>query len=186
MQLPPVFRPWHVHRAERFQMIRGELRIEELKAPRAQSPHQVRQRDLRSVGAAREHAFAEKRRAKRHAENPAGKLTIHPHLDRMGIALRVQPQIGGKDIGVDPGLGPVGAGAHGAREITVHRDLVAAPAHPARQAARDMERVQREDAARLRIDPENLGVFGAVGHRENASGIGAEHQLGRQGRDRRI
>src|SRR5215471_1614910 len=43
-----------------------------------------------------------------------------------------------------------------------------------------MKRVERDDAAALRVDPEQLRVLGRLSHREDAGGIGSEQNFGGQ------
>jgi hypothetical protein len=51
--------------------------------------------------------------------------------------------------------------------------------HGARKTARYVEPIQRNDAAAFRFDPIKRRVFGALGHWENAAGIGLQQHLGR-------
>ena len=44
---------------------------------------------------------------------------------------------------------------------------------------RDVERVERNDAALLRLDPEQARVVGVLGHRKNAGRIRLQQDLGR-------
>jgi hypothetical protein len=55
-------------------MWRHELRVKQGKAARPQPMHQIGQRDFGGVGAAREHAFAEKRRPQSHSVDPADQV----------------------------------------------------------------------------------------------------------------
>jgi hypothetical protein len=71
-------------------VIGHELAVEQPEAADLQPRHQPGQSHLRSIGASREHAFAEEGRAELHAVKAADKLPILPALDRMGVAEAVE------------------------------------------------------------------------------------------------
>ena len=71
----------------------------------------------------------------------------------MGVAQIVQRAVDAGDFVVDPCFGPVGTGGDDRVEIGVERYVVAAAPDAAGQRARDVEAVERQDAAQLRIDP---------------------------------
>jgi hypothetical protein len=52
-------------------------------------------------------------------------------------------------------------------------------AHRARQPRGDAKAVERDDAAHFRLDPEQGRIVGALGHRKDAAGIGAQQHFGR-------
>ena len=79
-------------------------------------------RDLRCVGHAAEHAFAEEGAAELHAVEPADEIARLPDLDRMGVAGSVEREHRLLELGVDPGFLAVGAGGDHRREIAVARD----------------------------------------------------------------
>ena len=64
-------------------------------------------------------------------------------------------------------------------EIAVDRDGEAVGAHGAGEPRRQVEAVERDDAAQVRLDPVERGVLGALRHREDAAGIGLEQHLRR-------
>jgi len=99
----------------------------------------------------------------------------------MGMASRKQFRIGILDIGVDPGVRPVG-GRLGAMANDLRKRLVGGDAKTIgpkrfRQRSGEMKFVERQDAALLGFYPEDLVCSAAVRHRENANGIGPEQQV---------
>ena len=70
--------------------------------------------------------------------------------------------------------------AHDRFESGVAADFEDVLAHKAAQSAGHVKRVEGDDAAALRIDPEELGVVRRFGHREDAGGIGPQQDLGAQ------
>ena len=100
----------------------------------------------------------------------------------MGVAEVVQFAEQPLDLRVDPGVLAAGRGAgaagDGAGEVLVHRHVNASGQHGARQPARQVEAVERQDAAALRVEPVEPLAAPRLGHREQAMAIGAQHQLG--------
>src|SRR6202453_3653903 len=88
----------------------------------------------------------------------------------------VQPH----DLVVDPGLLSLGAGAYDRFESAVGDHLETIGTHGLGEAARDDKPVEREDAALLRLDPEQVLGVAAFGHRKDADGIGPEQDVRRQ------
>src|SRR5690606_2616204 len=144
-------------------------------AASAKAFHQVHQRDLGAVALGREHALAEEGGAETDAVEPADQAPLAPHLD--GVAVADVEQVAGEaaNAPVDPGLGAAGtrrrAGLDDGVEGAVEPDLVAAAANGAGEPARDVEAVERNDPAALRLDPVEAGIVGRFGHREDAAGI---------------
>jgi len=158
-----------------------ELAIEQGKAAGAQPRDQPGQRDLRCIGDAADHRFAEERPAQRKAVEPADELIAVPHLDRMGVALMVQRDEGGFDLAVDPRFLAVRRRFGAQRDDSFERGVgghaeTIAHQRPA-QRMRQAEPVERQDSALARLDPIDPGGIAAVGHWEDAHGIGAQqHQ----------
>jgi hypothetical protein len=88
------------------------------------------------------------------------------------------------DLGVDPGRfarrRALGAALHHGGEVAVGRDLELSLAQRALQAARQMKPLERQDAAALGIDPEQLRVLRALRHGKQPGGIGPQQQIGRE------
>ena len=173
----------HLDRAERLQMIGDELGVEQREAAGAQPRHQMHQRHLRGVARAVEHALAEERAAEADAVEPAGQLAVLVGLDAVAMADVVELLVERADARVDPGARPaglrLGAAVEHAVEVAVDRDAEAVRADGAGEPRRDVEGVQRNDAALLRLDPIKRRVLGAFRHREDAAGVGLEQHLGR-------
>ena len=119
-------------------------------------------RDFRRIGHPAEHAFAEKRPAELHAVESADQLGAVPDFDRMGVARRMKRQHRAFDVGVDPGLLAVRAGAQSPQESHGLSVTVKRPDRIVRaQRLRQMEAVERDDrprsAARPRTAPRRRG-----------------------------
>jgi len=92
-------------------MVCHELAVEERVATGLQASDEPGEGDLRCIGRAAEHAFAEEGSAELDAIEAADELVTAPDFDRMGVAEPVQREYCALDIGVDPGFRPVGAGS---------------------------------------------------------------------------
>jgi hypothetical protein len=90
------------------------------------------------------------------------------------VKLAIKP----KNLVIDPGLWPVSAAAQHAVEIGVYGDGKAATPNSTRQATRDVELLQRKDAASPRVNPMDFGAFPGFGHWKHACGIGGQQALG--------
>ena len=164
--------------------MRGDiLGVEQFEAARDQPSHQMHQRHLGGVAGGVKHALAEEGAAEADAIQPANQLVIVPGLDAVGVANPVQPDIKIPDPLVDPGVVAAGlrCGATGYDRLEggVDRDRESVGAHGAGQPRSDAKTIERNDAPRLRLDPEQGGVVGALGHREDAAGVGAQQHFGR-------
>ena len=157
-------------------MLGHELAVEQREIADLEARDQPGERDLRRVGRAAEHAFAEEGAAELHAVEAADQRVAVPHLDRMGVARAVEREHRVLELGVDPGLLAVGAGGDHAGEIAVAGDREPARAERPAERARDVEAVERDDRAVARLDPEQLVRVAAVGHREDAGGIALKQQ----------
>ena len=98
------------------------------KPPRLQPRDQMDQATFEASRSRREHAFAEERRAERHAVEAADQLAVPPGLDRVAVAAREELAIELADRRVDPGLrrGPARGSAQPsitAVEIVIDADL---------------------------------------------------------------
>src|SRR5258708_2892332 len=160
-----------------------------LKRPPEEPPEtaaflEIDESHLAGIGSAAEHALAEESAAELHAVETADEDVAGPALDGMRRAALEKRGVERDDFVIDPGLPPVGgrlgAAAHHCLELAVAADGEAAAAHGAAQPARDVEAVERQDAAAHRIDPEELPIFGRLGHREDAGGIGLQQEIGCQ------
>src|SRR5229473_2757526 len=110
------------------------------------------------IGDPAEHALAEKRGAELDAVKSARENAIGPAFDAMGRAATEERGVEADDLFVDPGLRPLGrrlcAAAHDRLECAVAGDDEGAAANGPAQPARDVEPLERQDAAAHRIDPE--------------------------------
>ncbi len=167
-------------------MIGDELAVEQRVAAAFQPRDEERHRHLGRVRDPAEHALAEEGAPQRDAVQPADQLASDrapaPHLDRMGMTAAVQRAVRLLDLAVDPGFGPT-AGGLCARlddpgEGAIRGDLEAVGPQPFGERARQVELVERQDAALLGFDPEDVGRIAAVGHREDADRIGTQQQIG--------
>jgi hypothetical protein len=95
------------------------------------------------------------------------------------VQLREQPL----DLGIDPGIvaprHPRRAAGDDAGEIAVGRDLEGGGQDGAHEAARRVERIERQHAPLLRIEPIEAVAAPRLRHREQAGPIGAQHEFRR-------
>ncbi len=169
--------------AELLQVLGDELRVEQREAAVDQAGAQIDERHLAGVALGGEHALAEEGAVQRHAVEAADQLAVRPRLDRVAVAGVEQVAVERPDLAVDPGgaaAGPRGGAAvDHALEVGVDPHLEHALADGARQALGHVHLVEQQDAALLRLDPVERRIVGALGHREDAAGIGLEQHLRR-------
>lgn len=178
----PIHLLRHFNRAKRSKMRRHELRVEQAEPAFRQPRSEMHESDFRGVGLAVKHAFAEKCRAEVDAIEPAGELAASPAFHRMNAANVEELAIEFSNPPIDPCLLAVfiggGAGIDDRIEIAIDFDLETIGANRLGEAFRDDQAIEREDAARLRVDPEQIFIRGALRHREKADGIGAQQNVG--------
>jgi len=140
-----------------------ELRIQQDIASVDEARGEMHERDLGRVIGAAEHALAEKGAADRDAIKPADQPVAVPAFDGMGVALPVKRAIEIDDRRVDPGVRPVrmrlAARLDDAREGGVERDAERVLQDAALQASGNVEGVERQQAAALRIDQEQARII---------------------------
>ena len=163
-------------------MLGDILGVEQLEAARDQPRHQMHQRHFRGVAGAMEHALAEEGAAEADAIEAADEVAVLPDLDAVAVPELVQPDIEIADALVDPGVVAAwlrrrAAGDDGL-EGGIDGDAEGIRAHGAGQPRGDAEAVERNHAAHFRLDPEQGRVIGALGHREDAAGIGPQQHFG--------
>src|SRR5262249_1293716 len=145
------------------------------------------ERDLGGIALAGKHAFAEERSAKPDAVQPAHQTSVLPGLDGMAVAEGEELAIEPSDARIDPGLGAAvgegGAAAHHRGEIGVDADLEQILRYRPREPSWQVEAIERNDAARFRLDPVEAGILGGFSHRKDADGIGLEQNLRRDFED---
>jgi hypothetical protein len=99
----------------------------------------------------------------------------------MSLTMDMQITISVSNHGIDPGLcstsyGLTAAGKYGV-EGGIHGQYKALAAQKFGKTARQMKSLEREYAAPLWFNPENIARCGAVGHWEDTAGIGAQHSF---------
>ena len=113
LQQPMEFFAIQLRGAELAQVIRHELRVEQLEASARQPGCEVDQGDLRSVALIGEHAFAEVGAVESDAIETAHEAIAVPNLDRVAVAEVEQVAVERADAVVDPrraATGPRGRG----------------------------------------------------------------------------
>ena len=164
-------------------MTGGELRVEQREAAGDQPRHQMHQRDLRRIGDAVEHAFAEERAAERETVESADQRFAVINLDAVAGAAFGERDIERADALIDPGAlaasRRAGAAIDHRREVAVGDNTQGGAAHRAREPRGNMKIVERDDAALFRLDPIERRVVRALRHRENAAGIGFQQHVRR-------
>jgi len=162
-------------------MFGQKLAIQQFEPAGLEARDQMRERDLGGVPCAAEHAFAEEGRAQPHAIEAADELVVLPGFDRMGVTAPVQFGISGFDIGVDPGVGAargrLRAMRHDFAERLVDGDGVAIRPDRLGERMREMETIEREHAALLRFDPEDIVRIARARHREHPDGVSAQQEV---------
>ena len=166
-------------RAQRAQVRRRVLHLEQAGARLDQAGGEVDERDLGGVGRAVEHRLAAEHAADEHAVDAADQALAVPDLDAVGVAEPVQLAVGGRQLVADPGARLAGARLAAAlddrREVLVERRLVAAAAQRAGERARDVDAVEREHAAARRAEPRHR-VDRVVRPREDAAPVGVDER----------
>ena len=162
-------------------MRRGELGVEQAKSAGVEPRDQMNQRHLAGIALAREHRLAEKGPTEPDAIEPADQTPMSPGFDRVAAAEPVELRVQRADAAIDPGVRPPerlgGAAVDDLAEFRVDPDLVGGAADRLAQAATDMELIEGKHPAHLRLHPIEGAVLGALGHREDAGGIGAQQRL---------
>src|ERR1700746_387194 len=99
---------------------------------------------------------------------------------------RVKPH----DLVIDPRVRPLFtrlcAGAYDVFEGAVAADLENLLTHGAAQPTRDMDSIEWKDAAAMRVAPEQLGIVGRFGHREDPGSVGPDQNIGGQPQQTRL
>src|SRR4029450_14686 len=142
--------------AERGEMWRHELAIEQCEMTNLQARNQPGKRDLGGIGHAAEHGLTEKRPSQLHAVKAAHELTLVPAFDRMSMANRMQADCGAFDCRIDPGFFTIGAGKQHLGKRLVAGDRESAGPDPLGQRTRQMELVERDNRAAAWLDPEDI------------------------------
>src|SRR6185437_3767922 len=178
LEQPQIAAAWNLDGAELREVPGDPLRVEQDEPALAQPFDERHQCDLRGVGGAMEHRFAEECAAKRHAVEAADQLLVLPGLDRVSEALVVQQAIAVQDLVVDPGtifVPLLGAGTDDRPEVGVHADGKAPLANESGQPPRGVKSVERNDAARIRRIPADLARLDR--HGKPAAGIGGHEEI---------
>jgi hypothetical protein len=94
------------------------------------------------------------------------------------------------DLVVDPGIRPLftrlSAPPNNVFKGAVAADLENLLTHGAAQPTRDMDSIEWKDAAATRVDPEQLGIVGRFGHREDPGSVGPDQNIGGQPQQTRL
>src|SRR5262249_50250452 len=99
----------NVDRAERLQVVRRDLAVDQRELPGGELTRQEAQGELGSVAGATEHGFAKEGAAERHAVKAADQRAFAPDLRGMREAARVQLAVGLLHLGAEPGAAGVAA-----------------------------------------------------------------------------
>ncbi|SMY09563.1 hypothetical protein LOM8899_03730 [Flavimaricola marinus] len=113
-----------------------------------------------------------KGRAQDDTIDSADKFAVLPDFDRVSMAQPKQLPVEIGDHVVDPGLVTIGTTADHRIKGAVERDLHVLFAHSAAEASAYPISADGEDAALLRVDPENLRVEPAFRHWKYAGRVG--------------
>ncbi len=161
------------------QMGGGSLGIEQFISALPQAIHEVYECQFAGVAAGVEHAFTEKCSTKTDTVQTADQFVFPPGFDAVSETNFMQPQIGGDQFFVDPRsiCAGIAAGLHRRAEIVIESDLEFPwIADKLGEGMGDVEGVEGNDAARVSGVPADEAV--AVGHGEDALGVGGEEGFG--------
>lgn len=133
--------------------------------------------NLRGIGDAAEHRFAEEGPADGNAVEPSDEFAIPPGLDRMGVAEFEELLVARHDLAADPGGATVGAAGHhfGKGRIDPHLERIAAQGPL--QTVGNVEFIERQDPAGIRGEPADLAAV-VHRHRKHAATIGRDEHRG--------
>src|SRR5262249_61623991 len=110
-------------------------------------------RNLRCVARSMKHTFAEKCAAKRHAIETADKLLIFVDFDGVAMPALEQCAVDATDASIDPCSGTIelgfGAAIDHTVKIAIDVDRPRCRAYSSCQSHRDVETVERNDAAHI-------------------------------------
>ena len=141
----------------------------------------MHQRHLAGIGLDAEHALTEKYGAQGDPVQPAHEIAVAPAFYAVGAPHLMQFDIEIDDFVVDPGFAAArtrrGAVADHRFESAVAAHFEVTPGQFAAQAARDMEGLQRQDAALFRVDPIQRGIVAVLRHREQAHRVSPEQDI---------
>ena len=115
------------------------------------------------------HGFAKKRATHRDTIKSADKFPSAPRLDRMRVTELMQSRVALDDLGIDPGVVALGAGANDFAKSIIDPDLEDFLALQLAERMRHVKFIERHDGARIGREPFDLTVI--HGHRENAQPI---------------
>src|SRR5688572_23622173 len=168
--------------AEACEVWARHLAIDQGYVPRAAYRDEAGERDLRSVGRAREHRLAEESAPESYAIEPADQPALVPGLERVGEPAPMQEYVGFVHFARDPGTGHAApgtrAGFDDGRECRVNARLITAPGDRARKAARDPELAGQQHGAGIRRPPQD-GLLSRE-PRKHAVAVRVDQPLGRQ------
>src|SRR5262249_15768222 len=129
------------------------------------------------------HAFAEKSAAERDAIEAADKLLIRIDLDGVAVSALEQRAVDATDARIDPCASAIrlgfGAAIDHAVKITINVDGPGCRTHSSRQSRGNVETVEWNDAAHIRLDPIERRIVRAFGHREDPAGISLQQHVRR-------
>jgi len=154
---------------------RDELRVEQPVAACPQACHEVDERHLAGICCTAEHAFTKECSANRGSVEPADQVLAIPDLHAVCVTCLEKLHIGSLDRMIDPGNRPIlhlfCAKRDHLLEGLVDRDSECRLSHRAREPARNVEQVEGQDTAPLRINPADLRIFTMVSHREDTLAV---------------
>ena len=142
----------------------------------------MRERYFRGIAHPADHRFAEKRLAQSESVKAPDQTVAIPAFDRVRATLIVERGEHGFDRRIDPGIGAILRALCAKRDHLLERgvggDAEAVRGDRLAQRLRQMKAVERQDGAFARLDPIDSGGIAGIGHRKDAYGISAEHEIG--------
>src|SRR5436190_8913072 len=95
------------------------------------------------------HRFAKKRAANRDPVKTAGKLSILPRFDRVGVSELMKSLVACDDLIIDPGLRPLRALSDDFGECSIRSDFECPLSHDPLEGVRNVKRIERQDRTRI-------------------------------------
>src|SRR4051794_35480698 len=164
-----VVAPADLDGAEPRQVLGHELRIEQLEPARPESRGEMHERHLGCIALTVKHGFPEEGGPELDAVKAADELAVAPRLDCVAMTQVEQLAVEPADARVDPRPVPVvcrgGAARNHPVEIRIDANLEMVGPNRPREAAWNVDRIERENSTLLRLDPEQARIVRVLGHR---------------------
>ena len=158
-------------------MGRRILRVEQHEPSFAKALDEVYEGHLGRIAHAVEHRFAEECAAQSNAVQSAGQLPLVPAFDAMRESRTEEPCVRANDLSRDPGGIAISAGLDDLFKTRIHRHVKHPLPNLLCEIFWNVQRVQREDCARIRSEPVDTVSFIWIGHWKYAHPVSVQNQF---------